>query len=172
MEGLTWRSALVRGCCAGVLVIVLTGVPRAASASGDDADNSNGDAGQLGLNTAVLVNDSVGEGYTGDFPIRGSLFSADLSARVQEQREASTEQVAFARTLNFARSETNTGNFHLVRAALFENYSSQEVPRAARETHTTSSVLYGVAAVLAVPVVVVVGLLLGVFWVRRKRVAS
>ena len=163
------RSLLVRSFFAGALAVAVTvGAPAFAFAA-DDSDDDG--AGQLSLNSTVLINESVGAGSTGDFAIRGSLFSEDLSARVQEQREAAAERLRVVDALDFGRMGTSAGDYQPVRAALFGGYSPQELPQTAGEEAEVSPALFGVAAVVAVPLVLVAGVLLGRFWVRRKRVA-
>lgn len=163
------RPLLVRSFFAGALAVAVTVGAPAFTFAADDADEDG--AGQLSLNTAVLINESVGAGSTGDFAIRGSLFSEDLSARVHQQREAAAERLSVVATLDFERMETSAGDYQPVRAALFGGYSPHELPQTAGEKVEVSPAFYGAAAVVAVPLVLVAGVLLGRFWVRRKRVA-
>lgn len=139
-----------------------------ATGAGDGNDDTGG---VLNLNTNVLINDSEGTGSAGDFVIRGTLFSAEFSERMQEQRKAVSDLLARADTLDFAHNATSAFDYRPVRSALFEHYSSQEVPRSAQEHTGKSSVFFGVVVVV-VPLVMVAGVLLGRFWARRKRVAS
>jgi hypothetical protein len=131
------------------------------------ADDSD-DAGRLRLNTTVLVNDSVGAGSAGDFPIRSSLFSDRLSARVDEQRAQSAERLTGVKALTFAKARPSGDPYASVRAALFEDYSSSTIASKQREGED-SSVFVGVAAVLAVPLMLAAGIGLGRFWARRRR---
>ena len=167
-ENVARRSVRGHGFWVGALAVTVAVSAPASAFADEDGD----DAGQLGLNTTVLVNDSVGTGSLGEFAIRGSLFSADLSARVQEQREAAADRLTVARTLDFAHGDTSTVDYRPVRAALFEGYTSQEGPRAAQERNEASPAFFGVAAVIAVPRVLGAGLLAGRLWARRKRAAS
>ncbi|PPF10261.1 hypothetical protein C5C31_07115 [Rathayibacter rathayi] len=136
--------------------------PAAAFAIDDDGE------GRLDLDTHVLVNESVGTASSGDFKIRGDLFSADVSARAQEEQEAAAGRLTTATTLDFARVETSV-NYQQVRAALFGDYSSRDALKATPEKSEASPVSYGAAAAVAVPVVLVAGVLLGRLWARRKR---
>ncbi|MHC2187344.1 malonyl CoA-acyl carrier protein transacylase, partial [Rathayibacter agropyri] len=119
----------------------------------------------------VLVNESMGAGSTGDFAIRGDLFSADVSARAHKEQEAAAGRLTVANTLDFAHVETSVTDYQQVRAALFGDYSSREAPTATQEESEASPVLYGAAAAVVVPLVLVAGVLLGRFWARRKRAA-
>lgn len=139
----------------------------AVVALADDSD----DAGRLRLNTTVLVNDSVGAGSAGDFPIRISLFSDRLSGRIDEQRARSAERLTRVEGLTFAKLTSSGDPYRPVRAALFENYSSTVIASKQREGEKTS-IWVGVIAVLAVPLVLAAGIGLGRFWARRRRAAS
>ncbi|NRD09445.1 hypothetical protein [Rathayibacter agropyri] len=86
--------------------------PAFAFASDDDGE------GRLNLDTTVLVNESVGAGSTGDFAIRGDLFSADVSARAHKEQEAAAGRLTVANTLDFAHVETSVADYQQVRAAL------------------------------------------------------
>ncbi|MHC2187080.1 hypothetical protein ACVLV4_002747 [Rathayibacter agropyri] len=85
--------------------------PAFAFASDDDGE------GRLNLDTTVLVNESMGAGSTGDFAIRGDLFSADVSARAQKEQEAAAGRLTVANTLDFAHVETSV-DYQQVRAAV------------------------------------------------------
>lgn len=134
------------------------------------ADDSD-DAGRLRLNTTVLVNDSVGAGSVGDFPIRSSLFSDRLSARVDEQRAHSAERLTGVTALTFAKARPSGDPYESVRAALFEDYSSSVIASKSREGEE-SSALVGVLAALAVPLMLAVGIGLGTIWAKRRRATS
>ena len=169
-ENVARRFIVGHGFWAGVLAVALAAsTPACAFAQ---PDGNGDDSGQLDLNSTVLVNDSASTGSAGDFAIRGSLFSADLSARVKQQRAELTKQLTTARDLDFAHRESSTLDYRPVRAGLFEHYSSQVLPRAAQERTGVAPAFYGVVVVVAVPLVLLVGVFLGRFWTRRKRVAS
>ncbi len=136
------------------------------------ADTVEGDeSGQMSLNTTVLVNESVGVGSAGDFAIRGRLFSSSLEAQTMKQREAAADRLRAIETLDFAQRETNTVDYAPIRSELFESYNPQEVLQSSEDDSEASPALFGIAAAVAVPLVVVGGVLLGKFWTRRKRVA-
>ncbi|AZZ55990.1 hypothetical protein [Rathayibacter iranicus] len=139
--------------------------PAVAFAADDDGE------GRLDLDTNVLVSESVGSGSTGGFAIRGDLFSADVSARAHKEQEAAADRLRVATTLDFTRVETSAVDYQQVRAALFGDYSSREALTATQAESEAAPVSYGAAAAVAVPVVLVAGVLLGRFWVRRKRAA-
>lgn len=162
-------SVSSRGAAAGALVVVLAAGGPAAGAAADDSD----DAGKLNLNTTVLVNESVGAGSSGEFAVRSSLFSDRLSRRAAEQREKAIERLTVVETLNFAARKPPGEEYHTVRAALFERYSSDVIASAQNE-HAESSAGLGmpVAVAVALPLVLLAGFVLGRFRVRRRRVSS
>ena len=151
------------GLAAGALAVVLTVGSPAVSAVADDSD----DAGRLSLNTTVLVNESVGAGSSGEFPIRSSLFSDRLSARAERQRSQSAERLGIVEHLDFARTRSSGEQFQSVRAALFEGYSSDVIAGSSVE-HEQSPGPFAVIFVVAVPLVLVGGIVLGRFWARRR----
>lgn len=161
------RRVLGQGAAAGALAVVVAAGAPAVVAVADDSDET----GTLRLNATVLVNDSVGAGSAGDFPIRGSLFSERLYVRIGEQREASAERLTGVRELDFAAPKPSGDQYQSVRAALFENYSSSGIASKQREGEESSALL-GVVAVLAVPLMLIAGIGLGRFWARRRRATS
>ncbi|NQX13882.1 hypothetical protein HQQ80_19820 [Microbacteriaceae bacterium VKM Ac-2855] len=138
----------------------------AAEAPGND------NAGRLNLTTDVLVTESVNAGSTGDFVVRGALFSEEFTARAQAQRAIETERVANVRSLDFSRAETSAVDYQPVRESLFDGYSPQDLVQTAQEVNDDSPTFYGVAALVAVPLTLVAGVALGRFWARRKRATS
>jgi hypothetical protein len=150
-----------------VLVVVLAAGAPVAFAAADDSD----DTGRLNLNTTVLVNESVGAGSSGEFAVRGDLFSDRLSRRAVEKRERSAERLRVVETLEFTAPEPAGEEYQSVRAALFENYSSDVIASAPNE-RAESSALLGVLAAVTVPLVLLAGLVLGRFWAGRRRVSS
>lgn len=155
------------GVAAGALAVVLTVGSPAVSAVADDPD----DAGKLSLNTTVLVNESVGAGSSGEFPIRSSLFSDRLSARAEQQRSRSAERLGIVEHLDFTETRSSGEQYQSVRAALFEGYSS-DVLASSSEEQRESPVPFGMILVVAVPLVLAGGIMLGRFWARRGRVTS
>jgi len=154
-RGVTW--ALAVGLTAGVLV--------ASPALGDPRDSGDG---SLNLNADILVDESVGTGAVGDFAVRGRLFSPELSARADEQREASAERLDIAGTLTFEPTASESEAYAAVRAGLFDGYSS-DVHSQAVEAREESAILPTLALVIGVPLVILVGVYLGRFWARRRR---
>jgi hypothetical protein len=59
----------------------------------------------------------------------------------------------------------------MVRAELFGEYVSAVLPEG-RDTAEDAPFLYGTVAVVAVPLVLVMGVVFGRFWVNRRRSAS
>ena len=159
---------LLRGVLTGAVVLALTTAPAFAFA---DDEKDDDDSGQLSLNTAVLVNDLGNTGSTGDFAIRGALFSEQLSATVQAHDEATDARLSID-TIDFSEAKSRAADYAPTRSMLFVDYSSQSTLEAARDESITSPVLGAVAAVVAVPVVLVIGALLGRLWARRKRATS
>lgn len=161
-------SASNRFFAGAFAVVMMVSAPAVAFA----AENVDGDeSGQLNLNATVLVNESIGVGSTGDFAIRGRLFSAKLDAKTQEQREAAVERLRAVETLDFAQRQTSVVDYQPMRSGLFEEYKPQNVLQGSQENAEVSPALFGIAAVVAVPLVLVGGVLLGRFWARRKRVS-
>ncbi|MFT4189016.1 MAG: hypothetical protein QM621_10605 [Aeromicrobium sp.] len=153
-----------------MLTAVVT-VSTPVSAFATDGGEGQG-GGQLDLNTTVLVNDPVSAGSVGDFPIRGSLFSADFAALLQEQQRRAAERLSVAETLDFTKTESGAAEYEPVRAVLFEDYTPREVFSSAGDEQRSSSLLYIAAAVVGVPLTLVAGVLMGRFWARRKRAVS
>lgn len=145
----------------------MLGVPAFAS---DDFDEDA--QGKLRLNTTVLVNDSVGAGVRGDFAIRGSLFSENLYAKIQEQRDTAVAQLRAARAINFTKNSSKPVDYTPVRAALFQEYSPHKTVATLQEKNERAAAFYLVATVLVIPLVLVAGVLLGKFWGKRKRAVS
>lgn len=161
--------ALLPAILSGALAVILTVGVSTASLANDDTDER--DPGLLSLNSDVLVNEHVGTGTTGDFAIRGRLFSEGLSARAAELSEESAERLGIADALSFDRPEATADEYEPVRAALFEEYSPQVIS-AESEISEEPTLLYGLLAVIAVPLVVLAGVRLGTSWAKRKRVAA
>jgi len=155
------------GLSACALAVGLTVSAPAVSALADDQD----DAGKLSLNTTVLTNESVGAGSSGEFPIRSSLFSDRLSTQAEQRRAQSAERLSVVEALTFAEARPSGDQYRSVRAALFEDYSS-DVIASSSDGREESSVLLGVMAVVVVPIVLVGGIVLGRLWARRRRAAS
>lgn len=163
---LTRRLLLIRGFFAGVFVFAMMANTSIASFAADDTDGD--EPGQLSLNTTVLVNESVRAGSTGEFPIRGRLFLAQLDAKAEELREAASERLRITESLDFARRQTDSIEYKAVRSELFEDYEPQEVPRMPHADAEATRALFWVVAAVALPLVLVGGVLLGKFWARRK----
>ncbi|MEO7017284.1 MAG: hypothetical protein ABI067_12210 [Leifsonia sp.] len=154
--------------CAGVLAFALTVGASVASFADDGTDD---DSGRLNLNSDVLVNESVGTGATGDFAIRGRLFSPQLSARSHALDVASSTRLAVAGGLDFRLPESTDVEYRALRGGLFDGYSVKALP-ARGANQETSSALYGLLLVAGVPLVLLGGVLLGRFWVGRKRATA
>jgi hypothetical protein len=166
---LAQRFSLARLFAGALAVVLAVGAPVGAFAV-DDLDDH--DPGKLNLNTTVLVNESVGGGSTGDFAIRGSLFSDRLIATADELRARASARLNVVDTLDFAPSDVSSIDFAPVRAGLFNGYTSRDVPQAARDDEQASPVFLGAAAVAAVPLMLLAGVLLGRYWGRRKKATS
>lgn len=158
---------LARVCATAALVFVVTAGVVGSSVAGESPEEDD-TLGQLSLNTTVLVNESVGAGVVGDFAVRGELFTEPFSTQVQEQRQHQAERLAVVERLDFAPSDQTAATYQPVRAALFGDYSSTVLPSAESEPESTAT-LYGIA-VVAVPLVLVAGVVLGKAWAKRKRV--
>ncbi|WP_295124473.1 hypothetical protein [uncultured Leifsonia sp.] len=139
------------------------GVAAASHAVGKTDD----DAGQLELNADVLVNESVSAGTSGDFAIRGRLFSEELSARAQERREALVGRLDVLDRLTFEPTAVVADEYQPVRAALFEGYSSEMLSQT-REAEEDSQVLAVLALTAGLPLVVIAGVSLGRLRAKRK----
>ncbi|MDR6865514.1 hypothetical protein J2Y69_000096 [Microbacterium resistens] len=163
------QSLLLRSLVVGALAIAMMAGAPAVSFAADGVDDD--DAGQLTLDTAVLVDDSVRAGSAGDFAIRGALFSADLSTRAHERREMLAERLQVVGTLDFVGTSSGAVDYQPVRTALFDEYSSV-VLKPGQQDSEASPTFSGAAAVVAVPLVLVAGVLLGRFWARRRRSTS
>ena len=161
------RSRLpVRGVLACALATALAvGAPVVALADTDD------DAGRLDLNTSVLINESVGTGTGGVCALGGRLVSADLAARAREKREAGSERLGVVNALTFEPSEVVADEYHAVRSALFDAYST-DVRAETREVRSEPQSLYALLLAVGVPIVLIAGVSLGRFWARRKRAST
>lgn len=158
---------IVRTSAAAALAVGLATCASSVSAEADDSD----DAGKLSLNTTVLVNESAGTGSSGEFAIRSRLFSDRLAGRVEQQRERSAERLSVVDALTFVGTRTSGEQYESVKALLFENYTS-DVIASSSDDRTETPVLQWVAAVVAVPLVLVAGIVLGRRWARRGRATS
>ena len=159
------RQTRLRVRIACVLALGLTVGGTAASHAVGKTDD---DAGQLDLNADVLVNESVSAGSSGDFAIRGRLFSEELSARAHERSEAGAERLNVVGDLTFEPHAVVADEYQPVRAALFDGYSS-EVLSQTREAREESPALAVLLLTAGVPIVVIAGASLGRLRARRKR---
>ena len=165
------RPVLVRSVTAAALAAAATlGLSAFASSTADD--DGGGGGGRLELDTSVLVNESGGVGATGDFAVRGRLFSAALSAKAQAQREAAAERVEAARTRDFAERGGGGENYRSVRATLFAGYAPSTNLQVSRPEGERPTALYAAGAAAAVPLVLAAGVLLARSWVKRRRRTS
>ncbi|MFJ3426627.1 hypothetical protein [Leifsonia aquatica] len=152
-----------------MLAVCLTlGVSMATPALGDPGDPGDG---SLDLNADILVDESVGTGSVGDFAVRGRLFSVDLSARADEQREASAARLDVADSLTFEPPDAGAESYEAVRAGLFADYTS-DMHSQTVESREESPVLHLLVLVAGVPLVVLIGVFLGRVWARRRRVSA
>jgi hypothetical protein len=153
---------------AGVLVGMAVACVPVVSFADDRPDDGSG---SLNLNSDVLVNESVGTGATGDFAIRGRLFSAQLSARAHELDVASAERADVAGSLDFRPAEAADVEYRALRVGLFDGYAVKVLP-ARDASQETSPALYGLVLAAGVPVVLLGGILLGRTWSKRKRASA
>ena len=164
------RPVLVRCVtAAGLAAAGPLGLSAFASTADDDG---GGGGGRLELDTSVLVNESGGVGATGDFAVRGRLFSAALSAKAQAQREAAAERVEAARTRDFAERGGEGEDYRSVRATLFAGYAPSTNLQASRPEGERPTALYAAGAAAAAPLVLAAGVLLARSWVKRRRRTS
>lgn len=158
------RSRVCRLIACALAVGLSVGGPAASHAAGRTDD----DAGQLELNDDVLVNESVSAGTSGDFAIRGRLFSKDLAARARERRQSGAERLQAVDGLTFEPRAVVADEFQAVRAALFDGYSSRVLSQT-REAREEPPILAALALITGVPLVVATGASLGRLRTRRKR---
>ncbi|MEY9853784.1 hypothetical protein ABH923_003462 [Leifsonia sp. EB41] len=143
------------------------GLTVGGAAASHAVGKTDDDAGQLELNADVLVNESVSAGSSGDFAVRGRLFSEELSARAHERREARAERLNVVGDLTFEPQAAVADEYQPVRAALFDGYSS-EVLAQTREAREESPLLAVLLLTAGMPVVAMAGVSLGRLRARRK----
>ena len=151
----------------GILLVgfMLLMVPKFVFAAAGD--------GSLQLDTSVLTNSgSNSVGTTGDFPIRGQLFSADLN---QISTNVKTAEARFAgQTLsgvnfkNRVLAASYQSDMSPLVKRLFVNYKPTVLPNAISESNTGNSLLYGIIIVFGLILTIVAGFL-GRWNAKRKR---
>ena len=160
---------LVQGMLTCVLSAIIAVGPAAVSFAEDAGEER--DQGSLTLNSDVIVNESVGTATTGDFAVRGKLFSDALSSRADVLNEAVTQRLDITEKLSFAPAETAVDEYRDLRETLFDGYTPQVIP-VATATAEEPRLLYALLLVIAAPLMLWAGVQAGKAWARRKRAAA
>ena len=84
-------------------------------------ENEKGSAdGKLKLNTDVLMNNGAGIGGSGEFPIRGQLFSGELEEQNQKLKENQEQLAKQKQTIQFEEKSTQSLNMKPAIKNLFQ----------------------------------------------------
>ena len=151
--------------------VVAASVLASASTAAATGDTGEGGAGSLELNADVLVDEAVGGGATGEFVVRGRLFSEEFSARAAQERAAAESRLGVVESLGFERVATSADEYGEARGALFAEYTPTATS-GLREAAQESSMLPILALTAGVPVVLVGGAWVGKTRARRKKVSA
>lgn len=124
--------------------------------------------GSLVLNPNVIMNDDTQIGSSGDFLIRGQLFSDRLNQLSKNNREAQENLIKQVEKIDFENTNTNYQEKIVVPKNLFQNYQPQVV--SSKKDNTTNNDHSPVLFYIFVGVtLLIIGSFVGRIWARRQK---
>ena len=124
--------------------------------------------GNLQLNTDVLMNNGAGVGGSGEFPIRGQLFSSELEEQNQKLKESQVQLAKQKQTIKFDKTSTPALSLKPVTKNLFQNYQPQVISSSEKSDKKSEVNIYLVGVVGGV-FLLLIGILIGNRWAKNKR---
>lgn len=124
--------------------------------------------GSLKLNTDVLMNNGGDIGGTGDFPIRGQLFSSEIEEQNKKLHENQAEVGKHKKTIDFKEKSTESLNTKSMTNNLFHEYQPQVITTAESTGKKDVLSLY-ILIIVGGIVLTFLGILVGNRRVKRKR---
>ncbi|MGX6991586.1 type VII secretion protein EssA [Pseudolactococcus reticulitermitis] len=127
--------------------------------------------GSLKINTDILTNNHILSGGVGEFPIRGELFSTDLTKVSEQNREEEKSIIHQAERIDFSNQTKDISEDKQSKKLLFKDYQPQVITKNSQEDVQQTNMVFW----FAVPLLFFL-LLLGIFagrWrVQYKRKKS
>lgn len=123
--------------------------------------------GNLKLNTDVLMNNGSSVGGSGEFPIRGQLFSNELIEKSQKLQESQAQLAKQKQVINFEEKSTQNFNTKSMTEALFQEYKPQVITTLEDSDNKSEMNLYilGIVGGLAL---ILFGVLIGNRRIKKK----
>lgn len=124
--------------------------------------------GNLKLNTDVLVNNGTSIGGSGEFSIRGQLFSSELEEQSQKLKESQVQLAKQIQTIQFDDKSTQSLDMKPVTKNLFQNYQPQVISSAEKTDKKSEGNIYLIGTVGGV-FLLSIGVLIGNRRAKSKR---
>ena len=125
-------------------------------------------SGNLKLNTDVLVNNGTSIGGSGEFSIRGQLFSSELEEQSQKLKESQAQLAKQIQTIQFDDKSTQSLDMKPVTKNLFQNYQPQVISSAEKTDKKSEGNIYLIGTVGGV-FLLSIGVLIGNRRAKSKR---
>lgn len=124
--------------------------------------------GSLKINTDILINNQILSGGVGEFPIRGELFSTDLTDLSEQNREEENSIVHRAENIDFSTQTKDNLEGNQSKKLLFENYQPQVITKNNQENAQQSNLVFWFVVPLML-VLLFIGIFAGRWRVQYKR---
>ena len=124
--------------------------------------------GKLKLNTDVLMNNGAGIGGSGEFPIRGQLFSGELEEQNQKLKENQEQLAKQKQTIQFEEKSTQSLNMKPATKNLFQDYQPQVITGAEDSNQKNGMNFYSLGGIGSV-FLMLLGILIGNRYAKKKR---
>ena len=124
--------------------------------------------GKLKLNTDVLTNNGTGVGGSGEFPIRGQLFSSELEEQNQRFKESQAQLAKQKQTINFEEKSTHSLDIKPATKNLFQDYQPQVITGAENSNEKNGLNFYMLGGVGGI-FLTLLGILIGNRYAKKKR---
>lgn len=124
--------------------------------------------GSLTLNPNVIMNEDAQVGSSGDFLIRGQLFSDELNQTLRNNKKMQENLIKQAEKIDFENRNINYQEKIVVPKNLFQNYQPQLIP--SKEDSTSSNNQPIILFYIFVGVILLImGSFVGRHWARRQK---
>ncbi|MBC1925545.1 hypothetical protein [Listeria innocua] len=124
--------------------------------------------GSLILNTDILTKNQVQTSGVGEFPIRGELFSSQLTTLTEKNEIKQKEVIKNAKSIDFSNKNVDVSGGNQVKRLLFENYQPQVITKKNQEETEHVNLLL-VIAVPSLFLLLGIGMFAGRWRAKSKR---
>ncbi|WP_172209901.1 type VII secretion protein EssA [Lactococcus hodotermopsidis] len=130
--------------------------------------NTSADSdGNLKLNTDVITNNQIQAGGSGEFPIRGHLFTQELDEQSEKLESERNQLIDDVKNVDFSVKSSDSKNDDKVKKLLFQEYQPQVIIVKDQEDSKQSN-WFMMMNIVIIVVLLSVGIVTGKWWTKRK----